>query len=72
MTPGSLSRKIKRLRVRAPITASYERALMARCIWSNEGVWYIANFGRHNYACRNVSREQGRHDEQRVYPEESQ
>lgn len=39
MTPKSLSRKIKKLRIRAPITASYERALMARGVWSNEGVW---------------------------------
>jgi hypothetical protein len=40
MTPRALSRKIKKLRIKAPITASYERALMARGIWSNEGVWY--------------------------------
>lgn len=40
MTPQSLSRKIKRLRIGAPITAGYECALMARGVWSNEGVWY--------------------------------
>ena len=41
VTPKSLSRKIKGLRVSAPITASYERALMTRGVWSNQGVWYI-------------------------------
>ena len=40
MTPSALARKIRRLPVRAPITASYERALMADGVWSNEGVWY--------------------------------
>jgi hypothetical protein len=40
MTPRSLARKIRRLRVGAPITASYELALMAHGVWSNEGVWY--------------------------------
>jgi hypothetical protein len=40
MTPRSLSRKIKKLRVRAPITASYERSLVTHGVWSNEGVWY--------------------------------
>jgi hypothetical protein len=42
MTPRSLFRKIRLLRVSAPITASYERALMARGIWNNHGVWYTA------------------------------
>jgi hypothetical protein len=40
MTPKALSRKIAQLRIKAPITASYERALVARGIWSSEGVWY--------------------------------
>jgi hypothetical protein len=40
MTPRSLSRKIRRLRVGAPITESYARALVARGVWSDEGVWY--------------------------------
>jgi hypothetical protein len=40
-TPGSLSRKIKGLRASAPITASYERALMAHGVWGNKRVWYI-------------------------------
>lgn len=39
MTPKSLLRKIKGLRVEAPITASYERALVAHGVWSNKGVW---------------------------------
>jgi hypothetical protein len=42
MTPRSLSRKIRRLRVGAPITESYARALVARGVWSNEGVWYTS------------------------------
>lgn len=40
MTPKALMRKIERLRAKAPIAASYERALIACCVWSNEGVWY--------------------------------
>ncbi len=40
MTPKSLREKIKRLGIKAPITASYERALMACGVWSNESVWY--------------------------------
>jgi hypothetical protein len=41
VTPKSLFRKIKGLEVGAPITAGYERALMTRGVWSNQGVWYI-------------------------------
>lgn len=41
MTPKSLRQKIKRLGIKAPITASYERALMASGVWSNKGVWYM-------------------------------
>jgi hypothetical protein len=40
MTPRLLCRKIKKLRVGAPITESYARALVARGIWSDEGIWY--------------------------------
>jgi hypothetical protein len=40
MTPRSLSRKISGLRTKAPITASYARALTRLGIWSDEGVWY--------------------------------
>jgi hypothetical protein len=42
VTPRALSRKISRLRVAAPVTASYERALVARGVWSDEGVWYTS------------------------------
>jgi hypothetical protein len=40
MTPRVLARKIKELRVTAPITATYEHALITRGIWNDEGVWY--------------------------------
>jgi hypothetical protein len=40
MTPKTLARKIKRLRIKAPITESYERALIKRGVWSKEDVWY--------------------------------
>lgn len=40
MTPRALSRKISRLRVKAPVTASYAHALIELGIWSDEGVWY--------------------------------
>jgi hypothetical protein len=42
MTPKGLARKIGKLRVTAPIIASYERALIARGIWDNHGVWYTS------------------------------
>jgi hypothetical protein len=42
MTPRSLLRKIKKLRVKAPITASYGRALIARGVSTDEGVWYAS------------------------------
>lgn len=42
MTPRSLLRKIEKLRVKAPITASYGRALIARGVWTDEGVWYAS------------------------------
>lgn len=40
MTPKELKKKIGRLRIVAPVTESYSRALEARDIWSSEGVWY--------------------------------
>ena len=40
MTPRLLLRKIRKLGVASPITKSYARALVARGVWSNEGVWY--------------------------------
>jgi hypothetical protein len=40
MTPKSLRTKISKLRVAAPITKAYAKALMERGIWSDEGVWY--------------------------------
>jgi hypothetical protein len=42
MTPKGFARKIGKLRGTAPITASYERALIARGIWDNHGVWYTS------------------------------
>ena len=42
MTPRLLLRKIKTLPVKAPITASYGRALIARGVWDDEGVWYTS------------------------------
>jgi hypothetical protein len=42
MTPRLLLRKIKKLRVRAPITASYGRALIVRGVWDDKGVWYTS------------------------------
>ena len=42
MTPKSLHRKISKLRVKAPITASYGRALVARGVWDDKGVWYTS------------------------------
>ena len=40
MTPKSLRTKISKLRIAAPVTQSYERALIAREIWSGKQVWY--------------------------------
>src|SRR5258708_168047 len=40
MTPNSLKRKISKLRITAPVTASYGQALIARGIWSGKEVWY--------------------------------
>lgn len=40
MTPKSLRRKISKLRITAPITESYGRALITREIWTDDGVWY--------------------------------
>ena len=40
MTPKSLRNKIAKLRVTAPVTESYSRALEDRDIWSSAGVWY--------------------------------
>lgn len=40
MTPQALSQHIERLAVDAPITASYERAAVARGAWTRRSVWY--------------------------------
>lgn len=40
MTPKLLSRKIRKLPLKAPVTARYARALVSRGVWSSEGVWY--------------------------------
>lgn len=40
MTPKSLRIKISKLRIAAPVTQSYEQALIAREIWGNKQVWY--------------------------------
>ena len=40
MTPQKLAAHIRKLRKRAPITASFERILARRGIWSNSSVWY--------------------------------
>ena len=42
MTPKLLLRKIKTLPVKAPITASYGRALIARGVWDDKRVWYTS------------------------------
>jgi len=42
MTPKRLAHKIRNLPVKAPITASYERVLIARNIWDDDGVWYTS------------------------------
>lgn len=42
MTPKALRRKIRKLPNEAQITAAYERVLIARGIWSSEGVWYTS------------------------------
>jgi hypothetical protein len=38
MTPHQLAAKIRKLRERAPITASFERVLTQRAIWSKSPV----------------------------------
>jgi hypothetical protein len=40
MTPKSLRTKINKLRIAAPVTASYGQALIVREIWSDKEVWY--------------------------------
>ena len=40
MTPGALAKKIKMLRLEAPITTVFERALIKRGVWIREGAWY--------------------------------
>jgi hypothetical protein len=42
MTPKLLSRKIKKLKAKPPITTGYERALAFRGVWNNGGVWYTS------------------------------
>lgn len=40
MSPKQLAKRIEKLRVKAPLTKSYERSLIARGIWDSKGVWY--------------------------------
>lgn len=40
MTPKALKSKIDKLKIKAPVTESYSRALNERDIWSSAGVWY--------------------------------
>jgi hypothetical protein len=40
MTPKSLRTKISKLRVAAPVTESYGKAVSARSIWKGKEVWY--------------------------------
>jgi hypothetical protein len=40
MTPKSLRKRISKLRVGAPVTESYGKALTARGIWNGNDVWY--------------------------------
>jgi hypothetical protein len=40
MTPKSLRARISKLRISAPVTESYAKALNAREIWSDKEVWY--------------------------------
>ena len=40
MTPKSLKARISKLRVAAPVTESYGKALTARGIWNGKEVWY--------------------------------
>ena len=42
MTPRDLFRAINELKLAAPITANYERALISRDVWSRSGVWYTS------------------------------
>jgi hypothetical protein len=40
MTPQELAAKIRKLRPRVPMTTQFERSLVQRGLWSNDGVWY--------------------------------
>jgi hypothetical protein len=40
MSPKSLRTRIGKLRIAAPVTESYGKALIAREIWSDKEVWY--------------------------------
>jgi len=40
MTPKNLRARISKLRVAAPVTEGYGRALVAREIWGDKDVWY--------------------------------
>lgn len=42
MTPQQLSAKIRKLRPRVPMTTQFERTLVQRSLWSNDGVWYTS------------------------------
>ena len=40
MTPQQLAAKISKLRPQVPMTTEFERTLVQRSLWSNDGVWY--------------------------------
>ena len=42
MTLRGLARAINPLKLKAPITAKYERALTHGGVWSRTGVWYAS------------------------------
>ena len=42
ITPRLLAYKIKKLRVKSPITTTYARVLVARGIWDDKRVWYTS------------------------------
>jgi len=46
MTPRELASKIKKLKAKPLAAARYERKLVAREIWSANGVWYTSIEGR--------------------------
>ena len=40
MTPNTLATKIRKLRVRVPMTNEFERMLVRRGAWNNHDAWY--------------------------------